>query len=350
MIVDVLDRAAGLRPTLARLRAEPAAWLVTGGAGFIGSHLVETLLALGQRVTVLDDLSTGFRANLDAAREGAAAALGAAPALRLVEGDVRDASALADAAAGARVVLHHAAQVSVPRSLDDPAFNHAVNVGGTLRVLEAARAAPARVVFAGSSASYGDDDADVKREDRLGRPLSPYAESKTVGEQALRAFHLGFGVPTVALRYFNVFGPRQDPHGPYAAVIPAWIAAASAGRPCRIDGDGGQTRDFCHVANVVAANLLAATAPAERVSGRAFNVGTGERTTLLTLHAAIAAAVVEAGGTPAEPVHAPPRAGDVRHSCADVSLAAEVLGFRPVMSLADGLRDMLAGTGGAAGA
>ena len=344
--IDWLERAEGVRQTLVRLRAAPRSWLVTGGAGFIGSHLVETLLALGQRVTVLDDLSTGFRSNLDEVRgsgEGFAE-------LKVLEGDVRDPAAVREAMAGSDVVLHHAAQVSVPRSVADPIDNHSVNVGGTLRVLDAARGAGARVVLAGSSASYGDDTADVKREERLGSPLSPYAESKTVGEQALRAFHLGFGLETVALRYFNVFGPRQDPNGPYAAVIPAWITNATAGHPCRIDGDGEQTRDFCHVANVVAVNLLAATLPAERVAGRAFNVGTGERTSLLTLHETIVAAVREAGGAPQPPQFAPARPGDVRHSCADVTLAAEVLGFRPIVGLPEGIRALVADEGARRGA
>jgi len=337
--LERLSGSAAYAATLAALRAEPRRWLVTGGAGFIGSHLVEALLGLGQEVVVLDDLSTGYLANLDDVR---ARVGGAAARLRFVGGDLRDAAAVAVAADGARVILHHAAVVSVPGSIDDPATTHDINVTGFLHVLQAARATGARVVYAASSASYGDDPADVKVEERLGRPLSPYAASKTANELYAAAFGAAYGLETVGLRYFNVFGARQDPRGAYAAVIPAWIDALLRGDRCRVHGDGLQTRDFCHVANVVGANLLAAATSAPAALGRAFNVGTGARTTLLELHDAIVEAVREALPGRSElasaaPEFGPARPGDVRHSCADVGRARAVLGFEPVVGLREGI-------------
>jgi len=342
--VDLLAGAPAYAPTLDGLRASPRRWLVTGGAGFIGSHLVEALLGLGQEVVVLDDLSSGYLANLDDVR--ARVGSGAATRLRFVEGDLRDADAVAAAAAGVRVVLHHAAQVSVPRSIEDPLTAHHVNVTGFLHVLEAAREAGARVVYAASSASYGDDPADVKVEGRLGRPLSMYAASKTANEVYAAAYGQAYGLETVGLRYFNVFGARQDPRGAYAAVIPAWIDALVRGERCRVHGDGLTTRDFCHVANVVGANLLAATTDAPAALGAVFNVGTGARTTLLELHAAIVAAVREAlpeapGPAGASPEFGPFRPGDVRHSCADVTRARTELGFEPVVGLREGVAHTL---------
>ena len=259
-----------------------------------------------------------------------------------MEGDLRDAAAVAAAADGARVILHHAAAVSVPGSIDDPATTHDINVTGFLRVLQAARATGARVVYAASSASYGDDPADVKVEERLGRPLSLYAASKTANELYAAAFGAAYGLETVGLRYFNVFGARQDPRGAYAAVIPAWIDALVRGDRCHVHGDGLQTRDFCHVANVVGANLLAATATAPTALGGVFNVGTGARTTLLELHEAIVGALREAlpdraGLASAAPEFGPERPGDVRHSCADVGRARAVLGFEPVVDLRAGI-------------
>jgi UDP-N-acetylglucosamine/UDP-N-acetylgalactosamine 4-epimerase len=331
---------------LARVRAEPRRWLVTGGAGFIGSHLSETLLRLGQEVVVLDDLSTGYLENLETVR----ASVGdeAAARLRLVRADLRDAAAVTAAADGASVVLHHAAMVSVPASIGDPIAAHHVNVTGFLHVLEAARAAGARVVYAASSASYGDDPADVKVEHRLGRPLSMYAASKTANEVYAAAYGQAYGLATVGLRYFNVFGPRQDPRGAYAAVIPAWIDALAHGRPCQVFGDGLTTRDFCHVANVVGANLLAATTTAPEALGGVFNVGTGARTTLLELFDAILDALRVAQPARADladvrPTFGPFRPGDVRHSCADVGRARALLGFEPVVGLRDGVAQTLPG-------
>ena len=342
--VDLLAGAPAYAGAMADLRAAPRRWLVTGGAGFIGSHLVEALLGLGQEVVVLDDLSSGYLANLDDVR--ARVGSGAATRLRFVDGDLRDAATVAAAAAGVRVVLHHAAQVSVPRSIEDPVTSHQVNVTGFLHVLEAARAVGARVVYAASSASYGDDPADVKVEDRLGRPLSLYAATKTANEAYAAAYGQAYGLETVGLRYFNVFGPRQDPRGAYAAVIPAWIAALARGERCTVHGDGLTTRDFCHVANVAGANLLAATTASADALGGVFNVGTGKRTTLLELHDALLAALREArpevaAGLDAEPAFGPFRPGDVRHSCADITRARERLGYRPVVGLRIGIADTL---------
>ena len=342
--VELLSGAPAIATAIAALRAAPRRWLVTGGAGFIGSHLVEALLGLGQEVVVLDDLSSGKLANLDdvCARVGpeAAARLG------FVRGDLRDAEAVAAASEGVAVVLHHAAQVSVPRSIEDPLATHHANVTGFVHVLEAARAAGARVVYAASSASYGDDPADVKVEERLGRPLSLYAASKTANELYAAAYGEAYGLETVGLRYFNVFGPRQDPRGAYAAVIPAWIAKLGRGERCPVHGDGLTTRDFCHVANVVGANLLAATTTSEDALGGVFNVGTGERTTLLELHDALVAAMRDAqperaAGFDAEPAFGPFRPGDVRHSCADITRARELLGYAPVVGLREGIAHTL---------
>jgi nucleoside-diphosphate-sugar epimerase len=300
--------------------------LVTGGAGFIGSHLVDALAARGARVRVLDDLSTGSRGNL-------AAALGAGT-VELIEGDVRDAEACARAAVGVRWVFHQAALGSVPRSLADPAATVDVNVTGSARVFAAARdAGVERVVYASSSSVYGDSATLPKREGEEGRPLSPYALSKVMNEQLAEVFAGCYGLELIGLRYFNVYGPRQSPEGPYAAVVPLLFAAARDGRRPRIHGDGEQSRDFTYVADAVEANLLAAGAPAA-ACGRAYNVAAGGRTTIN----ALARAVAEAAGTDLDPEHGPPRPGDVRHSQADPEAAAAALGFRVRVTVAEGLR------------
>ena len=314
---------------------------MTGAAGFIGSHLAQTLLGWGQTVVGLDDLSTGYLANVDDVR--ARVGPDAAERYRFVAGDVTRPADVADAMHGVEVVLHHAAFVSVPRSLEDPVACHRVNTEGFLNVLEAARAeGAARVVYAASSASYGDDDAAVKLEQVLGAPLSMYAATKSANELYAAAFAAGYGTSAVGLRYFNVFGPRQDPAGAYAAVIPAWIERMRTRADCAIHGDGLTTRDFCHVANVVAANLLAATQPAEPGWHRVYNIATGGSTTLLELHTALRDAVAShplapVGAGDAAPVHGPFRPGDVRHSRADVTRAATELGYRPVLDVAAGL-------------
>ncbi len=319
--------------------------LVTGGAGFIGSHLVDALVERGAAVRVLDDFSTGRRENLlhhqgshhqGAHHEGAHH--GGHPAVEVVEGDLRDLAACRGACQGMRLVFHQAALGSVPRSLADPATTFAVNLAGTANLLAAARdAGVARVVYASSSSVYGESPVLPRREGEEGAPLSPYAQSKQLAEEVARGFGRFFGLEVVGLRYFNVYGPRQSPEGPYAAVIPRFLAAYAAGRPPEIYGDGLQSRDFTYVADVVSANLLAAAAPAG-ACGRAYNVGSGKTTTVLELAERLR---VLAGGGP-EPVLAARRRGDVQHSHADLEAAGRWLGYRPAWSLEQGLRETAA--------
>ena len=300
--------------------------LVTGGAGFIGSHVVERLLAEGQRVRVLDDFSTGSMANLPfAARHG--------DALEVVRGDIRDLPTVARAVAGAEIVYHQAAMRSVPRSVDDPLGANASNVSGTLNVLEAARRAGIRrVVYASSSSVYGDRPELPKREDQPPAPISPYAVSKAAGEQYAAVWTRLYGVETVGLRYFNVFGPRQDPKSEYAAVIPRFILWAMRGEPLEVHGDGTQSRDFTYIDNVVEANVLAATA--ERAGGQVFNVGGGERVSLLDIIGKLERLL----GRPVTRRHTPARAGDVPHTLADITKAKRVLGYAPLVDFDDGFR------------
>ena len=313
--------------------AHPRTWLVTGGGGFIGSHLVETLLAGGQRVVVLDNFATGHRSNVEAFTGGVG------ERFRLVEGDIRDPDACREAAEGVDVVLHQAALGSVPRSLKDPLTTDAVNVHGFLNVAWAAKeAGVTRMVYASSSSVYGDHPGLPKVEDQTGRPLSPYAVSKRTDELYAGAFTEHYGMGVVGLRYFNVFGPRQDPSGPYAAVIPTWFDALTDGETCTINGDGETSRDFCYVVNVVQANLRAATAPD---AAGVYNVAYGERTTLNELFVSIRDLVAQRRPEVAdlEPVYADFRAGDVRHSLADVSRARRDLGYAPTHSVSDGLAE-----------
>jgi UDP-N-acetylglucosamine 4-epimerase len=317
---------------LQSLAARPRAWLVTGGAGFIGSHLAERLLALGQRVRVLDSFVTGHRKNL--------AGFGNEGRLEVVEGDIRDLETCERAARGMDVVLHQAALGSVTRSIENPLATHATNVTGFLHVLQAARAAGVRrVVYASSSSVYGDHPALPKVEENVGRPLSPYAVGKFADELYAHAFGLAYGLELVGLRYFNVFGPRQDPNGPYAAVIPLWFRSLLEGEPVFINGDGETSRDFCHVDNVVQANLLAGITQDPEALGRAYNVAVGDQTTLNELfeliRGEVARRVPSAAG--ARPVHRDFRAGDVRHSLADVSAARRLLGYDPAVRVREGL-------------
>jgi UDP-glucose 4-epimerase len=300
--------------------------LVTGGAGFIGSHLVETLLARGDSVRVLDDFSTGDWANLEAVRGR----------VEVIDGDVRDAAAVRAAVRGAEVVFHQAALASVPRSVANPLATHEVCVDGTLQVLLAARDAKARrVVYAASSSAYGNSARLPKREDDPTAPLSPYAAAKLAGEHYCAAFTEVYGLETVRLRYFNVFGPRQSPDSPYAAVIPRFIQALTAGKPPTVHGDGEQSRDFTFVADVVQANLKAAEAPG--VGGRVYNIACCRRTSLLQL----VALLNELLGTSVAPERTGPRVGDVRHSLADVSRATQELRYRPTTDMREGLRRCL---------
>jgi len=303
--------------------------LVTGGAGFIGSHLVDRLLADGHRVRVLDDFSGGSRANLrDAERV-------AGERLEVVEGDIRDRPALDGLVEGVDGIFHLAALGSVPRSIEEPALYHEVNGTGTLNVLLAARnAGVQRVLFAGSSSVYGALEALPKREDHPTLPLSPYGLTKLIGENYLRLFRELFGMETVTLRYYNVFGPRQNPKSQYAAVIPAFIARFLSGESPVVYGDGRQSRDFTFVDDVVAANVLAMTAPAENTADGLFNVAAGNRHSLNELVSILR----EILDTTVPVVHDPPRPGDILHSQADISRVKDRLGFVPGVAFREGLQ------------
>ena len=321
------------------LAAEPRTWLITGVAGFIGSHLLEALLLLDQRVTGLDNISTGSPQNFANVQARVSAEQWAR--FTFHKGSVADMSACRDASNHADYVLHHAGFVSVPLSIEDPLGCHETNVTGTLNVLAAARDNRVRrVVYASSSAVYGDDAAMPKIEARIGRPLSPYGASKLMDEIYARQFFDHYGLESAGLRYFNIFGPRQNPTGGYAAVIPQWIAALVRGGECVIHGEGGITRDFCHVTDVVQANLLAATTRNRAALGEVFNVACGASTTLADLYAGISARVATVTGTPARPVkYGPPRAGDIQQSAADIGKIRDVLGFEPLVSVEAGLAE-----------
>jgi nucleoside-diphosphate-sugar epimerase len=304
-------------------------FLVTGGAGFIGSHLVEELLRRGHRVRVADNLSTGKSDNIEAAR----CAVSDAGDLDVLVGDLADVDVARRAVDGIDVVLHQAAIPSVPRSIDDPLTSHRANVDATVSVLVAARdAGVSRVVFAGSSSEYGDTPTLPKHEDMPLNPLSPYALQKVVSEQYLQQFTRHYGLETVSIRYFNVFGPRQDPSSPYSGVISLFIRALLKGHAPVIHGDGEQTRDFTYVANVVNGVLLAADARA--VSGEIINVATGTRISLNQLLDMLQRLM----GTALKPAYGPPRSGDVRDSQADISKARRLLGYEPAVAFEDGLR------------
>ncbi|BDG03433.1 NAD-dependent epimerase [Anaeromyxobacter oryzae] len=320
------------------LSAEPSRWCVTGAAGFIGSHLVQALLCLDQEVIGVDDFSTGRRENI----EDVLTTVGSARAarFRLVEGDIRDLSACRAAMLGVQRVLHQAALGSVPRSIKDPRTSHDVNVTGFMNVLLAARdAGVKRIVYASSSSVYGDHPDLPKREDVIGRPLSPYAVTKLTNELYAEAFAKAYGLELMGLRYFNVFGPRQDPDGPYAAVMPRWFAALLGGGDVVINGDGETSRDFCYVANVVQANLLAASSTNAAALGRVYNVACGERTTLNELFAAIRDQVARfrTDASLRMPSYAPFRPGDIRHSLAAIDCARSLLGYAPSHGVRDGL-------------
>lgn len=305
----------------------PFSYLVTGGAGFIGSNLAEALLAAGHRVRVIDNFLTGRRANTAVLAERFGAAF------ELVEADIRDREAVRRAARGVDFILHQGALPSVPRSVADPVLTNDINVGGTLAVLLAAREEGVRrVVFAASSSAYGDTPDLPKRESMPPNPKSPYAAQKLLGEHYMRIFYELFGVPTVSLRYFNVFGPRQDPGSTYAAVIPRFMTAVLSGRPPVVYGDGRQTRDFTYVENVVQANILACRAP-EEACGKVYNIACGKRISLLE----ILEILFRLAGRRVVPIFEPPRPGDVRDSLADISRAREALGYTPAVSFEEGL-------------
>lgn len=318
------------------LQAEPRVWLITGCAGFIGSNLLEALLLMGQKVIGLDNFATGHQYNLDEVKKTVAADQWAN--FTFQEGDIRDMDACRKAVEGVDHVLHQAALGSVPRSLKDPITTNAVNVGGFLNMLVAARDAEVKsFVYAASSSTYGDHEALPKVEDRIGRPLSPYAVTKFVDELYADVFTRAYGFGSIGLRYFNVFGKRQDPNGAYAAVIPKWVAAMIRGEDVVVNGDGETSRDFCFIDNVVQANILAALAQPEGVN-QVYNVAYNARTSLNELFEYLARALGNNGIVyDKQPVYADFRAGDVRHSQADISKAKQLLGYEPMHNIVQGL-------------
>ncbi len=319
------------------LKKERRRWLVTGAAGFIGSHLVEALLSAGQEVVGLDDLSTGYRRNLDLALAGAGE--GADARFRFIEGSIADPGVCQTACEGVDFVLHQAALASVPLSMERPLDFSAVNTEGFVNVLEGARAQGVRrVVYASSSAVYGDDPRMPKTEEMPGLCLSPYALTKAVNELYAELWTRVYGLETVGLRYFNVFGPRQDPGGAYAAVISRWSDAVQNGKTVTVYGDGGATRDFCSVRNVVLANLLAATTASPEAPGRVFNIACGAKTTLGELLDKLRRIFSRGADIPER--HEPTRPGDILHSLASIERAEKVLGYVPRISLEEGLREM----------
>ena len=300
-------------------------YLVTGGAGFIGSHIAEALVRRGDHVRILDNLSTGSRGNFADFSDD----------VEFIEGDVADATTVARAVKDVDYIFHQAALASVPRSVESPLDTNQACVTGTVTVLDQARRANVRrVVFAGSSSAYGDQPNSSKRESDLPDPLSPYAAAKLAAEMYCRAFYHTYGLETITIRYFNVFGPRQDPNSPYSAVIPLFITAMLSGRRPTVYGDGLQSRDFTFVENVVQGNLLAMATESPRALGSCMNVANGQSTTLL----ALIHALNDMLGTNIEPAFGEPRVGDVRESMADITQARTLLGYEPQVNFFDGLR------------
>ena len=325
-----------------RLANEPHVWLVTGVAGFIGSNLLEALLTLNQRVVGLDNFATGHRRNLDQVR--ALVTPNQWSRFAMIDGDIRDSGTCLEACKGADYVLHQAALGSVPRSLQDPLTTNSANIDGFLNMLVAARIAGVkRFVYAASSSTYGDHPVLPKLEGAIGKPLSPYAVTKLVNELYAEVFSRAYGFHSIGLRYFNIFGRRQDPEGAYAAVIPRWIAAMIEGQPVLINGDGETSRDFCYVDNAVQANLLAATAEHPDAANQVYNVAVGDRTSLNELFEYLRTELAPRFGYLADlkPVYRDFRAGDVRHSLADIGKARELLGYQPTHRVGDGLREAI---------
>ena len=325
---------------LSSLQERPRSWLVTGAAGFIGSNLVECLLKTGQRVTGLDNFSTGYRKNLDMVRTAVGDVAWAR--FTLMEADIRDPDACTAACKGADYVLHQAALGSVPRSIEDPILTNANNIDGFLNMLVAARdAGVSGFVYAASSSTYGDEPTLPKVENRIGKPLSPYAVTKYVNELYASVFASAYGFKTIGLRYFNIFGRRQDPDGAYAAVIPQWYAGALAGGKVWINGDGETSRDFCYIENCVQANLLAACAQSDDAWNQVYNVAFGQRTTLNELFDLIRteAAKHRPEAAKAAAAYRDFRPGDVRHSLADIGKAERLLGYKPEYDVRRGLAE-----------
>ena len=322
-----------------RLRQNQHTWLITGVAGFIGSNLLEALLKLDQKVVGLDNFATGHRANLEEVRTLVAPAQWAN--FNFIEGDISNLDHCRQACAGVDYVLHQAALGIVPRSIEDPLLTNRSNIDGFLNMLVAARdASVKRFVYAASSSTYGDHPALPKVEDTIGSPLSPYAVTKYVNELYGQVFARCYGFKTIGLRYFNIFGPRQDPEGAYAAVIPKWIAGMIKNQPIYVNGDGETSRDFCYIDNTVQANLLAATTDNPDAVDQVYNIAVGERTSLNQLYEALRSQLAPRYPhlADARPVYRDFRAGDVLHSLADISKARTLLGYEPTHRIADGLR------------
>jgi UDP-N-acetylglucosamine 4-epimerase len=325
----------------ARLPNEPHTWLVTGVAGFIGSNLLETLLLLDQRVVGLDNFATGYQRNLDEVRSLVTPEQWGR--FDFIEGDIRNLDDCRRACEGVEYVLHQAALGSVPRSLANPIATNETNIGGFLNMLVAARDAKvASFTYAASSSTYGDHPALPKVEDVIGKPLSPYAVTKYVNELYAEVFARCYDFKTIGLRYFNVFGPRQNPNGAYAAVIPKWISSLLDGAPVYINGDGESSRDFCFIENALQANLLAATSESQKSKNQIYNVAVGDRTTLNTLFFLIKNNLIKNGvSISSEPVYRDFREGDVRHSQATIEKAKELLGYEPLFSISRGIEKAL---------
>ena len=326
----------------AALQAAPKTWLVTGVAGFIGSNLLETLLSLDQHVVGLDNFATGHRYNFDKVQAGVSPAQWTR--FNFIEGDIRNLADCTAACSGVDYVLHQAALGSVPRSLEDPITTNGTNIDGYLNMLVAARdAAVKRFVYAASSSTYGDHPGLPKVEDRIGKPLSPYAVTKYVNELYADVFARSYGFNTIGLRYFNIFGRRQDPEGAYAAVIPKWVASMIANEAVYINGDGETSRDFCYIDNTVQANILAATTDNPEAVNQVYTVAVGDRTTLNELCEHIRALLVPRFPHLAtfKPTYRDFRAGDVRHSLADISKAQGLLGYVPTHRLGEGLAEAM---------
>ena len=322
----------------ANLQATPKTWLVTGVAGFIGSNLLETLLKLNQTVVGLDNFATGHRHNLDEVKSLVTAEQWAK--FSFIEGDIRQFADCQKACAGVDYVLHEAALGSVPRSIADPITTNETNISGFLNMLTAARdAGVASFTYAASSSTYGDHPALPKVEENIGNPLSPYAVTKYVNELYADVFAKTYGFKTIGLRYFNVFGQRQDPKGAYAAVIPKWTSSMIAGEDVFINGDGETSRDFCFIQNVVQANILAATTQSDEAKNQVYNVALGDRTTLNELYSAIQAALATNDvNFERDPVYREFRAGDVRHSQASIAKIEQHLGYAPQFKIAEGIQ------------
>lgn len=323
------------------LTENPKTWLITGVAGFIGSNLLEALLKLGQRVVGLDNFATGHQKNLDEVQSLVSAEQW--DKFKFIQGDIRSMEDCNIACVGVNYVLHQAALGSVPRSLADPIATNDTNISGFLNMLVAARDAKVQsFTYAASSSTYGDHPALPKKEENIGSPLSPYAVTKYVNELYANVFARNYGFKSIGLRYFNVFGPRQDPNGAYAAVIPKWTAALLAGESIHINGDGETSRDFCFVANAVQANLLAACAD-KSSKDQIYNIAVGERTSLNQLFELLKNGLgLQGDAERAEPIYRDFRTGDVRHSLADVSKAEALLGYKPTHSIRSGITEALA--------